>query len=45
MSEGAVWIPGNHLMGDAEIPDSFEDAITYLRAITNGAVDEERLSA
>jgi len=45
MSGGAVWIPNNKFMEDEGIPDTFDDAITYLRSITNGTVDEERLSA
>ncbi len=45
MSGGALWIPCNHLMRQAGIDDSREDALTYLREITGGAVEDARLEA
>lgn len=43
VSGGAVWIPCNHLMAQAGYSDTPEDALRYLRRITLGAVDDERL--
>jgi 3-oxosteroid 1-dehydrogenase len=45
MSGGNVWIPNNHLMADAGVQDTPEDALAYLKAMTRGAVSEERLRA
>ena len=45
MSGGSIWIPNNHLMKKAGLPDSPEEALTYLRAVTAGRVSEERLRA
>ena len=43
MSGGTVWIPNNHLMKRAGCGDSEEEALQYLRSITEGRVLEERL--
>ncbi len=45
MSGGGIWVPNNHLMKKAGLQDSPEEALTYLRAITEGKVSEERLRA
>jgi 3-oxosteroid 1-dehydrogenase len=45
MSGGGLWIPNNPLMAEAGIPDSFEEALTYLRAVTRGDVPEAKLRA
>jgi len=45
MSGGGLWIPNNPLMPEAGIPDSFEEGLTYLRAVTRGDVPEEKLRA
>ncbi len=43
MSGGSIWIPNNHLMAAAGVEDSEEEALTYLKTITQGEVDESRL--
>ena len=43
MSGGSLWIPANHLMADAGIPDSRDEALAYLREITAGQVPEAKL--
>ena len=45
MSGGALWIPNNHLMAEAGIEDSTEEARTYLQHKTAGVVAEDRLEA
>jgi 3-oxosteroid 1-dehydrogenase len=45
MSGGTFWIPDNHLMAQAGIADSREDAWSYLKGTTRGAVSDERLRA
>src|SRR5512137_631185 len=45
MSGGSIWIPNNHLMKKAGLPDSPEEALTYLKAVTAGKVLDERLRA
>jgi len=45
MSGGALWIPNNHLMAAAGVPDTHEEALDYLRRLTHGDVPEERLQA
>jgi 3-oxosteroid 1-dehydrogenase len=45
MSGGALWVPNNHLMEAVGVKDSPEEALTYLRHITEGAVPEDRLEA
>ncbi len=44
-SGGGLWIPGNHLMREAGIADSVNDAMDYLKAVTRGREPEERLLA
>jgi 3-oxosteroid 1-dehydrogenase len=43
MSGGSIWIPNNSLMKAAGVPDSREEALTYLRHVTRGEVAEELL--
>jgi len=43
MSGGVVWVPNNPSMKKKSIPDSEEDAVTYLKHITHGEIEEERL--
>ncbi len=43
MSGGSLWIPNNHLMAAAGVNDTPDDALTYLKHITRGAVPEEKL--
>ena len=45
MSGGGLWAPNNHLMAAAGVPDSPEDAWTYLKGTVGDAVPEERLRA
>ena len=45
MSGGGFWIPNNHLMGPAGVPDTPEEAWTYLRELTRGSVDDDRIRA
>jgi 3-oxosteroid 1-dehydrogenase len=45
MSGGGLWIPNNHLMADAGVSDTPEEAWTYLSGTTAGAVSEDRLRA
>lgn len=45
ISGGVVWIPNNSQLPSRGIPDSREDALTYLRHITQGVVPDERLVA
>jgi 3-oxosteroid 1-dehydrogenase len=45
MSGGSIWIPNNHLMVQAGLRDSPQEAFTYLKTITAGRVPEERLRA
>ena len=45
MSGGGVWVPNNHLMADAGVEDTPEDAWNYLKGTTAGAVSDERLRA
>ena len=45
MSGGSIWVPNNHLMKKAGLPDSPEEALAYLKAVTAGKVSEERLRA
>ena len=45
MSGGAIWAPDNHLMKKADISDSPQDALAYLKAISGGQVAEDRLRA
>ena len=45
MSGGSIWVPNNHLMKKAGLPDSPEEALMYLKAVTAGKVSDERLRA
>lgn len=45
MSGGSLWVPGNHLMAEAGLADSREEALTYLEEITAGLVPKEKLEA
>jgi succinate dehydrogenase/fumarate reductase flavoprotein subunit len=45
ISGGLLWMPANPLMERAGIADSQESALTYLRRLTMGRVDDERLVA
>ncbi len=45
MSGGSIWVPNNHLMMQAGLKDSPEEAFTYLKAVTASEVSEERLRA
>ncbi len=45
ISGGGVWVPCNHLMESAGGSDSYDDALTYLKAATRGMVSEARLRA
>src|SRR5699024_7387420 len=37
------WVPNNKHMAGRHIADNNEDALAYLRAITDGKIDEDRL--
>jgi succinate dehydrogenase/fumarate reductase flavoprotein subunit len=43
-SGGALWIPNNRLMAELGIKDSRAEALTYLRTLTTGFVDESMLT-
>jgi 3-oxosteroid 1-dehydrogenase len=45
ISGGGVWIPCNHQMGKLGGSDDYDDALTYLKAATQGMVAEARLRA
>lgn len=45
VSGGFPWIPSNHLEKELGIPDSREDALTYMKFIADGQVDEELIEA
>ncbi len=45
ISGGGVWVPCNHLLIVAGADDSHHDALTYLKAATQGVVSEARLLA
>jgi len=45
LSGGAVWVPANHLMKQAGIKDSTEEALTYLKTLTKGKISDDRLIA
>jgi succinate dehydrogenase/fumarate reductase flavoprotein subunit len=44
-SGGALWIPNNRLMAELGIKDSRDEALTYLRTLTSGFIDESMLTA
>ena len=41
LSGGVLWIPNNHHMAEAGIPDSREDVLAYLDSLSLGAMDPE----
>lgn len=43
MSGGSLWIPNNHYMAAAGVPDTPAEALTYLKGVTRGEVPEEKL--
>ncbi len=45
MSSCLLWIPNNHLMADAGVPDTPEEAWSYLQGTTGGEISEDRLRA
>ena len=45
VSGGGIWIPCNDQMAAAGVPDSFEEALTYLKHLTRGEVPQARLEA
>ncbi|MBW2712935.1 MAG: FAD-dependent oxidoreductase [Deltaproteobacteria bacterium] len=45
ISGGSIWIPNNHLMAKANLSDSTEEGLAYLRGITSGQVADELLQA
>ncbi|HEY6418360.1 MAG TPA: FAD-dependent oxidoreductase [Candidatus Binataceae bacterium] len=45
ISGGGIWVPCNHLMNAAGGSDTYDEAITYLKAATRGMVAEARLHA
>ncbi|MDT7578617.1 MAG: 3-oxosteroid 1-dehydrogenase [Pseudonocardiales bacterium] len=45
ISGGGIWIPDNRFMRQQGLPDSPEDAVTYLRRLTLGAGDDELITA
>lgn len=45
ISGGGVWVPCNHLLAAAGGSDTYEDALTYLKAATRGMVAEQRVRA
>jgi 3-oxosteroid 1-dehydrogenase len=44
-SGGMVWIPLNHHMKEVDIADSKEEAMTYIRRLSLGRVDEDVMEA
>ncbi|MBV0934700.1 FAD-dependent oxidoreductase [Marinobacterium weihaiense] len=45
LSGGGIWVPNNHYFKAKGGNDSYEQALTYLKASTEGKVDEARLHA
>lgn len=43
VSGGAMWLPGNHVMIEAGIEDSREDALAYIRRLTAGREPDPEL--
>ncbi len=41
LSGGVLWLPNNHHMAEAGIPDSREDALAYLHSLSLGVMDAE----
>jgi len=44
-SGGMIWIPNNHHMREAGIPDSDEEAVGYLLSMSHGLMDETLVRA
>ncbi len=44
-SGGMAWVPLNHHMGEIGIDDSKEDAMTYLRRLADGFIEDSLLEA
>lgn len=44
-SGGMIWIPNNNHMPEIGIPDSTEDAVTYLMSLSHGMIDEKLATA
>ena len=45
MSGGGLWIPTNHMMAALGVDDTPEEALSYLKGVTEGVVSEDRLEA
>ncbi|MGH8454238.1 MAG: FAD-dependent oxidoreductase [Nevskiales bacterium] len=45
VSGGGIWIPCNDQMASVGVPDSYEEALTYLKFLTGGEVPLARLEA
>ena len=45
LSGGVAWMPDNRLARDAGLPDSREDALAYLAALSNGLIRPEMAEA
>jgi 3-oxosteroid 1-dehydrogenase len=45
VSGGGIWIPCNDQMAEAGVPDSYDEALTYLKHLTGGEVPQARLEA
>jgi 3-oxosteroid 1-dehydrogenase len=43
VSGGGIWLPGNHKMAEAGIPDSREAALAYLNRVTDGRAPDPEL--
>ena len=41
LSGGVLWLPNNHHMAEAGIPDSREDALGYLESLSLGVMDAD----
>jgi len=39
----SVWVPANRKMAGIGIDDAVDDALAYLKVVTEGAIDESRL--
>lgn len=45
LSGGVCWLPCNHLAAEAGLPDSREDALSYLRSLSHGLISDELAEA
>ncbi|MBR9829017.1 MAG: FAD-dependent oxidoreductase, partial [Oceanospirillales bacterium] len=45
LSGGGIWVPNNHYFKAKKGNDSYEQALTYVKASTEGKIDEARLRA